>query len=57
MPGIAGIECVRTLREVGCKARHVAVMSGKWDEALKRVAEELGCRVFEKPYGMKELRA
>jgi len=57
MPGINGIEYVRKIRGVGCGVRHVAVLSGKWDQRLKREAEELGCRIFEKPSGMSELRA
>jgi len=57
MPGIGGIEYVRAVRKVGCGVRHIAVLSGKCDRALERQAEELGFKLFQKPYGMVELRA
>lgn len=57
MPGGNGLDFVRTLRDVGCPVRHVAVMSGQWAEGEQRSAEALGCRTFSKPFELAELRA
>jgi CheY-like chemotaxis protein len=55
MPFYSGLEYVTTLRQVGCKVRHIALMSGNMspDEFLE--AEALGCKVFEKPFTISEM--
>lgn len=57
MPFTSGIEFVRKIRGVGCRVRHVAVVSGKWSKELMLEAEALGCKTFVKPFGIGELRA
>jgi CheY-like chemotaxis protein len=56
MPFISGIEFVRRIRGLGCRARHVAIMSGIWSEELMLEAEALGCKTFCKPFSMGKLR-
>ncbi len=57
MPGGNGLDFVRTLRDVGCPVRHVAIMSGQWEEGEQRTAEALGCHIFCKPFELADLRA
>lgn len=55
MPGMDGLQFIENQRSKNCKCQHVAVMSGSLsDEDVSR-AEELGCRVFEKPFAMQAL--
>lgn len=59
MPGMSGLELVARQVQAGCKARvsNKAVLSGTWsqDELLK--AQELGCKVFDKPYRSEDIEA
>jgi CheY-like chemotaxis protein len=56
MPKISGIEFVRKLRQVGCRVHYIAIMSGMWSESDIREAEKLRCKVFIKPFELKEFR-
>ncbi len=56
MPFISGIEFVRKIRGFGCRVSHVAMMSGEWSNQLILEADALGCKVFVKPLGIRELR-
>ena len=57
MPEMTGIEYVRQLRSNGCRVRHIALMSGDWHIKDLREAEFLGCKVFHKPFPMRDLSA
>jgi CheY-like chemotaxis protein len=55
MPFYSGLEYVTKLRQVGCKVRHIAMMSGDLNADEFLAAEALGCKVFEKPFTMSEM--
>ena len=46
----SGLEYVTKLREVGCKVRHIAMLSGDQNTDDRLEAEALGCKVFCKPF-------
>ncbi len=57
MPGMSGLDFVAEQTRRGCKGiiRNKAVMSATWsDEELSR-AEDMGCKVFKKPYQVSEI--
>ncbi len=59
MPGMSGLEFLEKLANDGCKLpdERKAILSGNWsDETLAR-AQQLGCRVFFKPYSVAEICA
>ena len=56
MPFHSGLEYVTKLRQVGCKVRDIAIMSGDMGPDDCRKAEALGCKVFEKPFTMSEMK-
>ncbi len=56
MPCINGIEYIRKIRKVGCRVRYVAMMSGNWSESDIAEAEALGCKVFSKPFNVREMQ-
>ena len=55
MPAKTGLELMKDLKQRGCKAKYRALMSGDWTESNLKYAQELGCRVFNKPFNLKEL--
>ena len=55
MPGMDGLQFIENQRSKNCKCQHVAVMSGSLTAEDVSRAEELGCRVFEKPFDMQAL--
>jgi len=55
MPGMTGLNFVQRQREKGCMVPHMAIMSATWSESEYKKAKELGCKVFEKPFGFKDL--
>ena len=55
MPQVSGLDFVRQQKKRGCKCKHYAVISERWDvEDLER-AHELGCMMFRKPSGFSEM--
>jgi DNA-binding response OmpR family regulator len=52
---ISGLQFVESQRKKGCKLERIAFMSGTWDEAALEQARRLGCKVFHKPFNIKEL--
>jgi len=56
MPGSSGIEFVENQIRNGCKVKNIAVMSAEWDGPHLARAEELGCKVFHKPFSIIDLR-
>ena len=56
MPFISGIEYVSKLRQVGCKVRYIAIMSGSWSEKERGEAEAMGCKLFLKPLSIAEFQ-
>jgi DNA-binding response OmpR family regulator len=56
MPGITGISFIQNQIKNGCQVKNIAVMSGGWTEADKKKVDNLGCKIFEKPFSMFELK-
>jgi CheY-like chemotaxis protein len=55
MESITGIELLERLVGYGCRVRHFALMSGWWSDFELKKAQELGCKVLEKPYALDDL--
>ena len=57
MPGMTGLEFLEKLQEVDCKisAHHMAIISGKWEEADLLRAKKIGCKIFHKPTPLDEI--
>jgi DNA-binding response OmpR family regulator len=55
MPGMTGISFIELQKEKSCKVSHIAIMSATWSESEYKKAKELGCKVFEKPFGLNDL--
>jgi CheY-like chemotaxis protein len=56
MPFYSGLEYTTKLREVGCKVRHIAMVSGDLSTDDRIEAEALGCKVFYKPFNTSEMK-
>ena len=54
MPGMSGLKFIEIQKEKGCKVPHIAVMSATWSESQYQRAGDLGCKVFEKPFGLND---
>jgi CheY-like chemotaxis protein len=54
MPALTGLEMLELQQRKGCKLSqgNRAVLSGTWTLEEKRQAEQLGCKVFEKPFDL-----
>jgi DNA-binding response OmpR family regulator len=57
MPFYSGLDYVRKRRQLGCKVRHIALMSGDLTRDERLEAEALGCTVFVKPFDTAEMKA
>jgi DNA-binding response OmpR family regulator len=54
MPHANGFEFLEKVKSNGCKCRHIAVMSGDWQDRYVLNASQMGVRVFEKPFSIRE---
>ena len=55
MPTQTGLELMKDRKQKGCKTKYRALMSGDWTDSNLKDAQELGCRVFHKPFNLKEM--
>ena len=55
MPFIKGMDFLENQKKKGCKVRNMALMSGDLDKEISDRAKRLGIKLFEKPFGLKEL--
>ena len=55
MPIKTGLEFIKDLLQNGCKIKYRALMSGDWSDSDLRYAQDLGCRVFHKPFKLEEM--
>lgn len=57
MPGISGLELLNFQKNRGCKIDRAnkAILSGAWSSDELQHAESFGCRIFNKPYELKEV--
>jgi len=55
MPFENGIDCIKNRLKRGCKIRFRALMSADWNDKDLRYADKTGCKVFYKPFDVKEL--
>lgn len=56
MPFVSGIEFIKNQRNKHCKAPNMAMMSGSWQRDEIKTAEELGCKIFSKPFHISEIQ-
>jgi DNA-binding response OmpR family regulator len=50
MPHVTGIEFLEELKRIGCKCRHIAMMSGDWQDCYVEKASMMGVHMFAKPF-------
>jgi DNA-binding response OmpR family regulator len=55
MPSKTGLEFIQERRQKGCKVKYRALMSGDWTDSNLKYAQELGCRIFHKPFDIREM--
>jgi len=55
MPTKSGLELIKDRKLNGCKIKYRALMSGDWTDSDLQNAQELGCRVFHKPFIFEEM--
>lgn len=55
MPNTTGLEFIENQINTGCKIENIALMSGSWSESGLEKAKRLGCKVFHKPFDIKEM--
>ncbi len=56
MPHMSGLEFVKRLRQAECTTKHIAIMSGDWDDEKRLTAHKLDCTTFRKPFNLKDMR-
>lgn len=58
MPGMSGLELISRQIRGGCKGMvgNKAVLSGTWSQEELQKAQRLGCKVFDKPYRVEEIK-
>ena len=54
MPNITGLKFVENQKKKNCKCKHVALISAHWTEKDASLAQEIGCKVFTKPFFFQE---
>jgi DNA-binding response OmpR family regulator len=55
MPTETGLEFIKERLDHGCKIKHRALMSADWSNTDLQKAQELGCRIFHKPFNLDDL--
>lgn len=55
MPGMTGLQFIEIQKKKGCIVYNIAIMSATWEKDQYKKAKELGCKVFEKPFGLNNL--
>ena len=55
MPTETGLEFIKERIDHGCKIKNRALMSADWSDTDLHKAQELGCRIFHKPFNLEEL--
>ncbi len=55
LPNIDGLELIKDRIDKGCTVKCRALMSTTWSEVDWQYAHKLGCRLFHKPFDLKEL--
>jgi len=56
MPNVSGLEFMASQVSKGCKIKNIAIMSGEWSEPKMKIAKDLGCHVFQKPFDLSSLK-
>lgn len=55
MPFVNGLDFIKSQIQKGCKVTNRALMSGDWTTANLQSAQNLGCHIFHKPFGIREI--
>ena len=54
LPNIDGLKLIKDRIDNGCKVKCRALMSTTWSEADRQNAHKHGCKLFRKPFNLKE---
>ena len=57
LPTIDGLKLIKDRIDKGCKVKFRALMSTNWSDSDWQYACKLGCRLFPKPFDLKEMLA
>jgi DNA-binding response OmpR family regulator len=55
LPNIDGLRLIKDRIDKGCKVKCRALMSTTWSEADWQYAHKIGCKLFRKPFDLKEI--
>ena len=55
LPNINGLKSIKDRIDKGCKVKFRALISTTWSDADWQYAHKLGCRLFRKPFDLKEM--
>ena len=55
LPNIDGLKLIKDRIDKGCKVKFRALISTTWSDADWQYAHKLGCRLFRKPFDLKEM--
>ena len=55
LPKIDGLKLIKDRIDKGCKVKCRALISTTWSEADWQYAHEIGCKLFSKPFDLKEI--
>ena len=55
MPFVNGLDFIKGQIQKGCKVKSRALMSGDWTHTNLQIAQNLGCRIFTKPFDIIEI--
>jgi DNA-binding NtrC family response regulator len=55
MPTIDGLKLINDRMDKGCQVKFRALMSTIWSDAVWQYAHKLGCRLFPKPFDLKQM--
>lgn len=56
MPHVSGLEFIEKLLNGGCRVRNIAFISGSWTDEEYQKALAMGCKTFNKPFDIRELK-
>jgi DNA-binding NtrC family response regulator len=55
IPTVEGLKLIKERIDRGCSVKFRALMSTNWTDAEWQYAQRIGCRLFSKPFDLKEM--
>jgi len=55
MPSKTGLEFFKERQQKGCKVKYRVLMSGDWTDSDLKIAKQIGCHMFQKPFDLREM--